>query len=309
MEGLLSRLLYALGLVTLVVASCTPEPRVGDVREGPLEVPPSTSAPGVVLAPLQVDPGCAVVFHANWTSTDDGRRALSVVDENVSPHGVEFVLPDRCPTGAVDFEGLPAGFDYYGTCNMGACPGPRSPQHVSLDPGGRRQIAQALVDVAASACNRALAPGYYQVRPVLPVIGVAACVEAAGLDLRGEMPPAIGPAPRPAPPTPPAVSVSPPIALPSARPAAPPPPVDPLYACTTAADCVLSCPTPPGCCGWSCGCTNAIRRDHADAFAASYARSCTRPPRCLAVDCAYQLAVGATCRNGRCAAATGPGQM
>jgi hypothetical protein len=253
----------------------------------------------------QAEPACDVVFRAILAPPSDGTRALSVVAENVSAHGVEFELPDRCPSGSVDFEGLPAGFDYYRTCNAGACPGPRQPQRVSLDPGGRRQVALARVDMTASICNPALAPGYYQVRPVLPLMGIAACAEAAALDLRGATPaPPITHIVRTEPlPSKPAPSPSPP------PPPSPPAPIDPTYGCTTAADCVLSCPTPPGCCGWPCGCTNAIRRDHADAFAASYAKTCTRAPHCPSVDCAYQLAVGATCRNGRCAAATTPSQM
>jgi hypothetical protein len=266
--------------------------------------PPPVDPPSP--APATLASGCDVVFHGIWTSSEGDVRSLGVTAENVSPAAVEFDLPDRCPAGALDFEGLTPGFDYYGTCAMGACPGPRAATHVRLQPGERRALASIALHVAGSSCTGPIARGYYSVRPVVPAMGPRTCFDVAALDLRAEavsplvVAPVIAPTPAPAPappssPKPPAHAVA-------------PPPGD-AYACTSPGDCVLSCPNPAGCCGWTCGCTHAIRRDHAEAFAADYAKTCKRPPACPAVDCAYAMPVGATCQKGRCAAAKGFGAV
>lgn len=89
---------------------------------------------------------------------------------------------------------------------------------------------------------------------------------------------------------------------PLAPPASPaqPSPVRDAYACESAADCVIFCPSVPGCCGATCGCKHAIRRDHTAAYEAEYKRTCARPPRCPIVGCAYQEAAFADCREHRC---------
>ncbi|MFO0557718.1 MAG: hypothetical protein U0269_06835 [Polyangiales bacterium] len=77
-------------------------------------------------------------------------------------------------------------------------------------------------------------------------------------------------------------------------------------ACTGPGQCVLACPEVQGCCGFPCGCTQAIHRDHLAAFTAEYARTCRRAPRCEPVGCAYQMR-SASCVNGRCVAVSEPG--
>ncbi|MBL8683672.1 MAG: hypothetical protein JNK05_31160 [Myxococcales bacterium] len=77
-------------------------------------------------------------------------------------------------------------------------------------------------------------------------------------------------------------------------------------ACTGPGQCVLACPEVPGCCGFPCGCTRAVHRDHLAAFTAEYARTCQRGPRCEAVGCAMERR-SASCVNGRCRAVAGPG--
>ncbi len=75
--------------------------------------------------------------------------------------------------------------------------------------------------------------------------------------------------------------------------------VDDAQHCDKDGDCMIFCPRVSGCCGWPCGCRNAIRRDAAASFEKEYARTCQRPP-CPAVGCALEEAMWAQCRGGRC---------
>jgi hypothetical protein len=93
----------------------------------------------------------------------------------------------------------------------------------------------------------------------------------------------------------------------------PPPPVPPVppvtgdpYACTTSADCALVCNAPPDCCGSPCGCSHAMRREHAAAAEAQCQSAPRDPGRCPAMGCAYRQFT-AVCRAGRCAAVEGHG--
>lgn len=107
-----------------------------------------------------------------------------------------------------------------------------------------------------------------------------------------------------APSVPPQV-VAPRLATPAASPGQPAPapapsPTRDAYSCDSAADCVIFCPSVPGCCGATCGCNHAIRRDHVAAYDAEYKRTCARPPSCPVVGCAYHEAAFAECRDHRC---------
>jgi hypothetical protein len=93
-------------------------------------------------------------------------------------------------------------------------------------------------------------------------------------------------------PVPPAREPVVPARMPAAR--------DP-YACSSPQDCELACPSAPGCCGWPCGCSHAIRRDQKAAYESSYGSTCKRRPQCPAVACLREDFVP-TCREGRCVA-------
>jgi hypothetical protein len=93
-------------------------------------------------------------------------------------------------------------------------------------------------------------------------------------------------------------------AEPAPPPSPPPPPPAPAsspYVCSSSRDCTLACPSAAGCCGWPCGCSHAIRREHRAAYEARYAATCRRHPQCPAVACARREMVAA-CRDGRCVA-------
>ncbi|HKU37793.1 MAG TPA: hypothetical protein VJR89_06595 [Polyangiales bacterium] len=225
------------------------------------------------------DRPCELVLSAKVTPRGRLAYGVQVVIENVSASPVQFVLPERCPAGPIELAGLPDGYDYYSTCNAGPCLGGAGVQTVQLAPRQRRTLASLQLSAAAGSCNPALEPALYAIAPLAPPISNRVCVEPARLDLRNAKIPAA-----------PVVAQLPVSA----------PPGDDPHACTSSEDCVISCPAVRGCCGWPCGCTNAIHRDRVASFAAVYASSCTRAPNCPIVACAYEPALGAECRNGRC---------
>jgi hypothetical protein len=232
-----------------------------------------------------------VVLRAHVEPFGGYARRLRVTAENVGANALVLELPDRCPNGPIDFTGLDSSYDYYGTCNAGACAGTRPPKRITLAPGVTTDVASTTLHLGgAPPCTTRLTEGRRRIVPVAPELGVPTCVVGAVLDV-----PAIAeaPPPRPKPPGP---------SRPSS-PSPPPPAAGDPYACTQHSDCVLSCPRADGCCGWPCGCRHAIHRDHRAAFEAGYPDTCSKPP-CPAVGCAYQPAVAAACHNGRCTGVT-----
>jgi hypothetical protein len=268
------------------VAACSSHP-------APAQVEPAPAAPAPA-APAAAPAACAVTLRAALGDKRGATFDVEVSLENRGEAALELELADRCPQGSVDFAGLPAGYDYYGTCAAGACPGERAPRRVRIDRGATRQLEAITIDPAGSGCNRPLAAGAYELRPILDGVPAGTCVEGVTLAVAAPTPAPAKPAPAkptPAEPTP-------------ARPASAESSVDPR-ACTAAADCVLFCPRVKGCCGFPCGCRNAVHRDQRDAFTAAYAKSCERHPDCPAMACRLDDAERATCQNGRCVAVDG----
>ncbi|WP_437872545.1 hypothetical protein [Sorangium sp. So ce363] len=271
-------------------------PNAGGSAEtsAPKEVPEPYAPPALPVIPVMIDPGgahgfrCAVRLRLDVSPVAGERRLLRVVAENATGQPLALELPDRCPNGLVELEGLGPGYDYYGTCNAGPCLGVSSARRIELGPGEARPIAEATIALrGAPPCTSALPPGQHVVRAGVRTANVPVCTAEAVLDVPGAARPQSPPSP-------------PPPSVPSrSTPASSDP-----YACQSPTDCVLSCPEPAGCCGWPCGCQHAIHRDHRAAFEANFEKTCTRPPRCPAVGCAFERAVGATCRNGRCVATT-----
>jgi hypothetical protein len=212
------------------------------------------------------------------------------VAENLTNASLRIELPNRCPNGPITFEGLTPGYDYYGTCNAGACPGEQPPQVFQLAAGKREALAVTVIDVrGAEPCTKLVSPGTYLIGAVAPSIGVPVCVTKAELKVKHDMlvPP---PNPRPAPKPSPIASEQVP---------------EPLR-CTQSSDCMVFCPEPPGCCTSPCGCKSAINRRFVDAATKEAEKSCTHPPHCPAYGCAYEQAFSAACVNGRCVASKGP---
>ncbi len=249
------------------------------------------SSPPSPLSPLTPAPAsaCDLTLRVAIQPAPGGDTfSVDVAAENTSGRPLDFDLDPRCPGGIVDLVGLGAGYDYYGNCAAGACPSPSGAKHVHLDVHGRQSLASTTIQARGGACTAALSPGRHSIQAVAPPLDLSVCSEAAAFDVS-------------------AASVPPSSPLVPARPAvvAPPAPAPANAECVSSADCVLDCPTPPGCCGWACGCKNAIPRARVASFEADYAKTCTHPPHCLAMGCAYEPAVMAVCVNGRCAPSSG----
>lgn len=80
-----------------------------------------------------------------------------------------------------------------------------------------------------------------------------------------------------------------------------------FHACTADSDCIVHCPEVADCCGWPCGCTNAIHVAQREAFDAHYAATCETHPDCPAVACALEQHHYARCVDQRCRAFEGLG--
>jgi hypothetical protein len=104
-------------------------------------------------------------------------------------------------------------------------------------------------------------------------------------------------------------------AAPAADPVGPEPSREPspvaapgdFHACAADSDCIVHCPELADCCGWPCGCTNAIHVAQREAFDAHYAATCETHPDCPAVACAFEQHHYARCVDQRCRAFEGLG--
>jgi hypothetical protein len=199
--------------------------------------------------------------------TDGDGWLLAVHAENLTGRAIELELPERCPAGALDFEGLPDPYDYYSSCVMGDC-SEAPPLRIALEPGGRAEVTTTLLRPGQGPCQPELAPGRYEIQPVLPALPLATCVAPAPLE----------------------------IAAASAA-----------GGCASDADCVIHCPQASGCCSSApCGCRTARLRTEVAAADAEYAQTCERAPDCPAMGCAYDEAYFVRCDQGRCVTVDGP---
>jgi hypothetical protein len=101
-------------------------------------------------------------------------REVTAVASNRTAAPLELTLPSRCPEGSIRFAGLPARWDYYGTCTAGMCP-PEPPVKVTLPPGTAVDLATIRV-AARPPCNPVLPPGRYPITFTLPDGATAAKV-------------------------------------------------------------------------------------------------------------------------------------
>ncbi len=249
--------------------------------------PPSSPAPAPATSPVLLAPttpgevadiinDCAVDLRVQMDPGPSPDRRVRVIAENKQNTAITLTLPERCPNGLIDFHGLDDGYDYYGTCNTGPCIKPNGTTTLKLKPHERRTLAETTLHLSGRApCTKPLTPGKHMLLAEPPQNELPICSQPLFFEVPGKTLPA---------------------------------PVAPAGAeCSTAADCVLSCPNAPGCCGWPCGCNNAIPRSKQASFEANYAKTCQRAPKCPPVGCAYQPAMGATCHAGRCIAVSSLG--
>ncbi len=249
-------------------------------------------------APPSIASACDLTLRLAIHPAPGDAFAIEVLAENTSAAPLDFDLEARCPGGIVDLVGLGEGYDYYSRCAAGACLGTPASRHVHLDVHQRDTLASTTLLARGGSCTAPLKPGRHSLQAVAPPLSISVCSEAAVFDVPALEPPPALVVTRPLAPSPPVAPAPPPIM-------APPTPAPQNAECTSSADCVLDCPTPPGCCGWACGCKNAIPRARVASFEADYARTCTHPPHCLAMGCAYEPAAMAVCVNGKCSASSG----
>lgn len=94
--------------------------------------------------------------------------------------------------------------------------------------------------------------------------------------------------------------------VPDASPAVDPEVATDPRACEADEDCVLYCPSAPGCCSSDpCGCRGAVHVGREADADTAYAARCEPSPGCSPVGCAYEPARGAACRDHRCVATDG----
>jgi hypothetical protein len=231
----------------------------------------STTQPEIAHAAAS---GCQVMLRLEVQGSQR-MRTLRVYGQNLTATPLSFEVPERCPRGLVDFEGLGPGYDYYGTCAAGACAGWPATRRITLAPAQPQPLAEGHIYLDGHApCTTPLAAGKYRLRASIPSTNVVVCSEDIIFDVPAQVTTDNGSAA----------------------------PNDP-YWCRDSADCVLSCPTAAGCCGHPCGCQHAINIRHRAAYEANYSKGCSRAP-CPAVGCAYAPAVLAVCQNHRCVGAT-----
>jgi hypothetical protein len=127
--------------------------------------------PGAVWPPPGwVPPACEV--EVSTRAVRRGRAYIvTALAKNKSNEPVTLNLPSRCPQGPVVFHGLGEGYDYYGSCAMGACAGPREPERFRLAPGQTVELAAVQIDPGGAGCTVALPEGKHAVTFTVPRAG------------------------------------------------------------------------------------------------------------------------------------------
>lgn len=158
----------------------TTGPATGPTATGPTtdlatsETTPPTEPP-TVSEPAAAPP-CDVRIDTNVSAQPDGTFVVRAsLTSLVGP--LEVTVPDACPNGAATFRGLPEPYDYYRTCNAGACP-TTSPRRVALG-DSPTVIAEAAVDPRPSTCNAAVPSGLYLISAELSLPNVRLCANRA----------------------------------------------------------------------------------------------------------------------------------
>jgi hypothetical protein len=125
------------------------------------------------------------MFHVDAKPSGPSERTLTITAENTTAQPVAFDLPDRCPNGLLDFEGLGPGYDYYGTCTKGACARIGSPRRIELAPRQRLTIAETTITLDGTAqCEPALVLGRrYTIRAVVPPLPFPTCTGDALIEV------------------------------------------------------------------------------------------------------------------------------
>ena len=94
---------------------------------------------------------------------------LEAAVENLTEQPLEIVVVDRCPTGLVTFDGLPASTDVYGTCMAGDCASFGESVVIEVEPG-ESMVVGADLPIDGDDCSAPLEPGTYRVQGLLELV-------------------------------------------------------------------------------------------------------------------------------------------
>ncbi len=194
--------LVAVASFALVACSSpqTPPPAPAPPPPIVVEAPPSP-APRVAPDAPPAAPACNAELVTR-ARTNGGRVEVDAVVRNVTDAPIAFALPDRCPMGPAEFDGLGSDYDYYGACARGACAGPRSPLSMTLAPGEERTVASIAITPEGDSCQRPLTERAASLGFSLPgADGLFACSRARA-EVAFEAPPPPAPPARVVDPTP-----------------------------------------------------------------------------------------------------------
>lgn len=184
--------------LVVVTPSPAPVPELPPREGAPPRLGPERPYPEGAIGPDPGPPGaCDLELRTGAVPQPDGTYELIARGKSWSASPLRVTVPNVCPGAAPAFSGLPRGYDYYGTCNQGACFAPASGRRViEIPPGGWVDIATTRIDPRGDGCNRPLPPGDYHVRYTLDVQGATVCPAPMNtVHVAGAPPPA---PPRPA---------------------------------------------------------------------------------------------------------------
>ncbi len=132
--------------------------------------------PGAIALP---PPPCDIELRSEVKELRNGTVQVTVLARSRLAEPLEVELPDNCPNGPIQFSGLPHPYDYYRTCNQGACaPGVRTPQRVTLPRGRDVTLSTIVINPKGGTCNEPLPAARYTVSFVTPWRN--ACVSSYG---------------------------------------------------------------------------------------------------------------------------------
>ena len=93
-----------------------------------------------------------------WQANEGDNIELQAHVRNLTDVDLPLTVADFCPSGVAAFQGLPEGYDYYGTCAAGQC-GPDLPPMLFIIPANQTVIiATAPIHLAGGSCNEPVPP-------------------------------------------------------------------------------------------------------------------------------------------------------
>jgi hypothetical protein len=189
------RLTPFVALLACAVALATPPS--GPDTPGPT-LQPSWPVGAIGPDPRPVD--CDVQLLMASLPQPDGSYQLIARARSWASRDLVLTVPTTCPNGPAAFFGLPEGYDYYGTCNAGAClPTPLGRKTVVLPAGGMIDLASTTINPLRSTCNAALPPGDHPISYTLDLRGARVCgPDANGVNIPHPPSPSAAPSPTPA---------------------------------------------------------------------------------------------------------------